>query len=287
MFVKRSCRLLVMKTTDRITKLVLARKPNLGARNVKRDIADTCKVSYEAVRQWYVGGTENIKNENLIALAEGYDTTADWLLSGKGEPPRRNCNSHESTYHVELTRKALEEYGKGLPEEARRKIVNAIEETLAATNFSGPATSPDANVADDDLLISPYDLNTDGHGQAPSDYSEFVRTITLSEQQLERLGIEYSSPANLSVITAWGQSMEGTINDKDLVLVDRGINEYVGDGIYLVTWAGHVFIKRLQLAGVDQLELTSDNATHKGRVVPKDQVTIHAKALLVWKAKKL
>ncbi|MCY1521332.1 hypothetical protein D9M68_561420 [compost metagenome] len=81
--------------------------------------------------------------------------------------------------------------------------------------------------------------------------------------------------------------MEGTINDKDLVLVDRGINEYVGDGIYLVTWAGHVFIKRLQLAGVDQLELTSDNATHKGRVVPKDQVTIHAKALLVWKAKKL
>ncbi|MFZ6049548.1 S24 family peptidase [Pseudomonas sp. CR3202] len=226
-----------MKTTDRITKLVLARKPNLGARNVKRDIADTCKVSYEAVRRWYVGDTENIRNENLIALAEGYDTTVDWLLSGKGEPPRRNGNPHETVFPV-------------------------------------------------DLLISPYDLNTEGHGQAPVDYSQFVRTITVSEQQLEKLGIDYSSPANLSVITAWGQSMERTINDKDLVLLDRGISKYAGDGVYLVTWAGHLFIKRLQLAGTNQLELISDNPTHKTRVVAMDEVNVHAKAVLIWSANK-
>ncbi|HHX6870096.1 TPA: Cro/Cl family transcriptional regulator, partial [Pseudomonas aeruginosa] len=30
-----------MKTTDRITKLVLARKPEIGTRGVKRDIANT------------------------------------------------------------------------------------------------------------------------------------------------------------------------------------------------------------------------------------------------------
>ncbi|WP_044871334.1 S24 family peptidase [Pseudomonas sp. LFM046] len=271
-----------MKTTDRITKLVLARKPNLGARNVKRDIADTCKVSYEAVRRWYAGETENIKNENLIALAEGYDTTVDWLLSGKGEPPRRNGNPRETASPVDLTRKVLEKYGKGLTEETRRKIVNAIEETRSA-NYSGePATCSDANASAGDLLISPYDLSTDGHGQAPSDYSELVRTITVSAQQLERLGIDYSSPANLSVITAWGQSMEGTINDKDLVLVDRGIREYVGDGIYLVSWAGHLFIRRLQLAAKDQVELIADNPAHKARVVPMSEILIHAKALLGW-----
>lgn len=286
MLAKRSCRLLAMRTTDRITKLVLARKPNLGARNVKRDIADICDVSYEAVRRWYAGDTENIRNENLIALAEGYDTTIDWLLLGKGEPPRRNGNSHEAAHSADLTRKVLEKYGKGISEEARRKIVNAIEETRSANYLGASAASPDTNIADGDLLICPYDLSTDGHGQAPSDYSEFVSTITVRAQQLERLGICYSSPTNLSVITAWDQSMERTINDQDLVLVDRGINEYVGDGIYLITWAGHLFIKRLQLAGTNQLELVSDNPTHKTRVLAKDDVKIHAKAVLIWSANK-
>lgn len=78
-----------MNITDRITKLVLARKPDVGPRGVKRAIANACGISYEAVRQWYAGDTGNIKNENLVAVAEKFDTSVDWLLSGDGEPPRR------------------------------------------------------------------------------------------------------------------------------------------------------------------------------------------------------
>lgn len=78
-----------MNITDRITKLVLARKPDTGPRGVKRAIASACGISYEAVRQWYAGDTGNIKNENLAAVAEKFDTTVDWLLSGDGDPPRR------------------------------------------------------------------------------------------------------------------------------------------------------------------------------------------------------
>ncbi len=80
--------------------------------------------------------------------------------------------------------------------------------------------------------------------------------------------------------------MEGTISDKDLVLIDRGINEYVGDGIYLIAWAGHLFLKRLQLAGTAQLELMSDSPAHTSRTVAMDDVKIHARAMLIWKASK-
>jgi transcriptional regulator with XRE-family HTH domain len=76
-----------MNITDRITKLVLARRPDIGPRGVKRAIASACGISYEAVRQWYAGDTGNIKNENLVAVAEKFDTTVDWLLSGDGDPP--------------------------------------------------------------------------------------------------------------------------------------------------------------------------------------------------------
>ncbi|MFC5698608.1 helix-turn-helix transcriptional regulator [Pseudomonas sp. GCM10022186] len=138
---------------------------------------------------------------------------------------------------------------------------------------------------DGEILIQKYELDRNSEtGQVPVDYAELVSSIALFEQQLERLGLGYTAPANLSIITAWGQSMRGTISDKDLALIDRGINEYVGDGIYLITWAGHLFLKRLQLAGADQLELISDSPAHKTRTVAMDDVKIHARAVLVWKA---
>ncbi|MCY1563059.1 hypothetical protein D9M68_1005400 [compost metagenome] len=70
-------------------------------------------------------------------------------------------------------------------------------------------------------------------------------------------------------------------------MIDRGVNQYVGDGIYLIAWAGHLFIRRLQLAGTDKLELVADSPTHKDRVAQAGKVDVHAKALLVWKAGKL
>ncbi|MNF17246.1 hypothetical protein D3C80_2206260 [compost metagenome] len=71
------------------------------------------------------------------------------------------------------------------------------------------------------------------------------------------------------------------------MLIDRGANQYAGDGVYLVSWAEHLLIRRLQLAGKDKLELVADSSTHKDRVVAKGKVVVHAKALLVWKAGKL
>ena len=126
-----------------------------------------------------------------------------------------------------------------------------------------------------------------GHGQVPADYAEFVRNVVVSVPQLEKLGLEYTSPANLSIITGWGQSMEGTINDKDPVIVDRGVTESAGDGVYVLTWDDHRYIKRLQKADAGNFDLISDNPKHKDRTVPVGDVTIHARRLYVWSGKKL
>ncbi len=104
-----------MKITDRIAQLIMARKPEVGVRGYKRDLANTCGVSYEAVRQWFAGDTANIKNESLVAIAEGYDTTVDWLLSGKGEPPHRSDSSSHSSPSptaAELVKQMLAKHGK-------------------------------------------------------------------------------------------------------------------------------------------------------------------------------
>ncbi|MHC8403619.1 XRE family transcriptional regulator [Pseudomonas sp. TMB3-21] len=281
-----------MKITDRITKLVLARKPEVGARGFKRDIATTCGVSYEAVRQWFAGDTSNIKNENLSAIAEGYDTTVDWLLSGKGEPPRRRelvTIQAETQSSADIVRQMLAKHGKNLPEDARQKIADAVQETalevrsgnVIAADFSGIKATAD------EILIPQYDIRAAmGHGQVPADYNEAIRNLVVREDVLREKGVTYTSAAALALITGWGQSMEGTINDKDPVVVDRGVSEFIGEGLYVITWHDLLYIKRLQMIDADHYLLISDNKHYENQQALIDDVRIHAKVLLIWNAKK-
>ncbi len=283
-----------MKITDRISKLVLTRKPAVGARGLKRDIATSCGISYEAVRQWFAGDTGNIKNENLVQLADKYDTTVDWLLSGKGEPPRRSeipgpAKSQTSSSAAEKVMEMIRKHaGKSLDAEAQEKIAAAALTAAGETqgkviqaDFSGLKAKPE------EIVIRQYDVRASmGHGQVPNDYNEVIRNLIIREDVLREKGVTYTSPHSLAMITGWGQSMEGTINDKDPVIVDRGVNEFVGDGIYVITWQEMLYIKRLQMHDAEHFDMISDHEKHKDRVVPIGDVTIHAKVLLIWNARK-
>lgn len=291
---KRSCRLQPMKTTERITKLVLARKPAIGVRSVKRDIATTCGISYEAVRQWFAGDTENIKNENLVALAEGYDTTVDWLLSGKGEPPRRKSVSSSepvpaktASSSAEIVRRMLEKHGKGLSDEARRSIVDAVEAETPAQEGSnvivGDFSRP--GPVGDEISIAHYDIRgAMGNGQVPADYMEMLRDVKVSQEQLRKIGVTYDDPNHLKMVYGWGNSMYPTIKHADPMIVNISVQAFNGDGVFIFTWQGHLYIKRLQVHDAEHFDMISDNKQHKDRVIRIDETYIHARVLLVWNA---
>ncbi|WLG64820.1 S24 family peptidase [Pseudomonas sp. FP1762] len=281
-----------MKTTERITKLVLARKPDIGVRSVKRDIATTCGISYEAVRQWFAGDTENIKNENLIALADGYDTTVDWLLSGKGDPPRRKNGAQdrevaEAKSSADLVSAMLAKHGKNLSDEARTKIADAVKdaaqhvvlEDAAEVDYYRPGA------VGDEVWIAHYDVRAAmGGGQIPHDYPEVLQDVRVSPQHLREMGVEFKEHFHLKMVTGWGQSMAPTIKHRDPLLVDISIREFVGDGIYMFSWEGHLYIKRLQWIGDDQIKMISDNERHPPQTIRADETFIQARVLLVWNA---
>lgn len=286
---KLSCRFAGMKTTDRITKLVLARKPQIGVRGFKRDLATTCGVSYEAVRQWFAGDTENIKNENLIAIAEGYDTTVDWLLAGKGEPPRRKpgpvepeeAASNSKSSAADIVREMLASKGKNLSEEARNRLLAAADESsnVVTADFSRPG------LVGDEVWIAHYDVRAAmGGGQSAHDFPEMLKDIRVSPSHLRELGVEFEEHYHLKMITGWGQSMEPTIKHRDPLIVNIHIREFTGDGIYLFYWDDHIYIKRLQVADEEHFEMISDNTRHKDRLIRRDMTYIQARVLLVWNA---
>lgn len=263
----------------------------------------------KAASKW-LNGEAMPGRANMQAIADELHVSIQWLQYGEGEilpsdagnesnietalrPSTANDHKEDAATKV---LEMLQKHGKGLSAAVRQKIIDVVADSCSEpesspnppSNIATTDLSCGTKVSDGDILIPQYDIRASmGHGQVPTDYAEAIRNLVIRESLLQDKGVTYSSPYHLAVITGWGQSMEGTINDKDPVIVDRGVNEYVGDGVYVITWAGHLFIKRLQLAGENKLELISDNPNHKDRIVPMDEVIIHAKVLLVWNVRKL
>ncbi|MBB6286115.1 MULTISPECIES: XRE family transcriptional regulator [unclassified Pseudomonas] len=277
-----------MKITDRIAKLVLARKPEIGPRGFKRDIATTCGVSYEAVRQWFAGDTGNIKNENLVAIAEGYDTTVDWLLSGKGEPPSRKAADAPKAGNyssADLVKQMLAKHGRGLSEEARARIAEVVEE-VALESKSTNVVKVDftrAGQVGDEVWIAHYDVRAAmGGGQIPHEFPEMLQDIRVSPKHLREMGVTFKEHFHLKMITGWGQSMAPTIKDRDPLLVDITIREFTGDGIYLFSHDEMLYVKRLQKKGKDRFKMISDNKHHDPEDIRVDDTHILARVLYVW-----
>ena len=277
-----------MKITDRIAKLVLARKPEIGPRGFKRDIATTCGVSYEAVRQWFAGDTGNIKNENLVAIAEGYDTTVDWLLSGKGEPPSRKAADAQKAGNyssADLVKQMLAKHGRGLSEEARARIAEVVEE-VALESKSTNVVKVDftrAGQVGDEVWIAHYDVRAAmGGGQIPHEFPEMLQDIRVSPKHLREMGVSFKEHFHLKMITGWGQSMAPTIKDRDPLLVDITIREFTGDGIYLFSHDEMLYVKRLQKKGKDRFKMISDNKHHDAEDIRVDDTHILARVLYVW-----
>lgn len=178
--------------------------------------------------------------------------------------------------------------GKNLDADAQEKIAAAA--LTAASEAQGKVIQADFSglkARAGEIVIRQYDVRASmGHGQVPSDYNEVVRNLIIHEDVLREKNIAYTSPHSLAMITGWGQSMEGTINDKDPLIVDKGVNEFAGEGIYVLTWHEHLYIKRIQVLDSERFLLVSDNQNIRDQEARIEDVAVHAKVLLIWNARK-
>ncbi|WP_313489153.1 LexA family transcriptional regulator [Stutzerimonas nitrititolerans] len=214
-------------------------------------------------------------------------------IQSMSEAARLDESPAENASAADLILDMLAKSGKGLSDEARQQIAQAAaapsgvvpaasSHNVISHDFSGLRARPE------EILIPQYDVRgAMGHGQVPADYNEAIRNLVIREDVLREKGVTYTSPEALAMITGWGQSMEGTINDKDPVIVDRGVTEFIGEGVYVLTWHGLLYIKRVQQKDADHFWLISDNPNNKDLEARIDDVTIHAKVLLVWNARKV
>ncbi|MBV4469325.1 S24 family peptidase [Pseudomonas siliginis] len=184
---------------------------------------------------------------------------------------------------ADMVRQMLDNQGKGLTDTARQRLMAAAEADDAGGAIEIDYYRP--GVMGDEVWIAHYDVRAAmGGGQIPHDYPEMLQDVRVSPKHLREMGVEFKEHFHLKMVTGWGQSMAPTIKHRDPLLVDISIREFVGDGIYMFSWEGHLYIKRLQWIGGDQIKMISDNDRHPPQTIRSDETFIQARVLLVWNA---
>lgn len=89
-----------------------------------------------------------------------------------------------------------------------------------------------------------------------------------------------SSVNNLILLPVRGPSMEKTIMDGDVVLVDRGRKEIIRDLIYAVRIEETLAIKRLQKLPDGRIRLISDNKDFPPEDFPPGEISIAGR--VIW-----
>ncbi|WP_336800620.1 XRE family transcriptional regulator [Kaistia sp. MMO-174] len=110
-----------------------------------------------------------------------------------------------------------------------------------------------------------------GRGRiATIDLLEDGEFIAFREDWMRRIGL---NPKFAQALTAVGDSMEPTIRDGDLLLIDRSIDRVVDNGIYVAVVGGMVVVKRVQTRLDGSVVLKSDNRDrYDDEVVPAHDV---------------
>lgn len=92
------------------------------------------------------------------------------------------------------------------------------------------------------------------------------------------------NPDALRVITAKGRSMEPTVRDGDILLVDTSPQERLSDGIYVLNYQGESICKRLMRLLDGGLRICSDNATEfPPQDVPAGHMEqVHLVGKVIW-----
>ncbi|WP_295473279.1 LexA family transcriptional regulator [uncultured Pseudomonas sp.] len=225
-----------------------------------------------------LNGHRNMGEKAAATLEEKIGLPSGTLVSPASESDVDQRVVTRSTA-AEIVRQMLMKHGKNLTADAKARLLAAADETSIGT----AASTITSGQVGDEISIAHYDVRAAmGSGQIPAEYPEMLQDVKVSLRHLRDMGLRFEEPWHLKMLTGWGQSMEPTIRDRDPLIVDVTVREFIGDGIYLLTWHDMLYVKRLQVADAEHYEMISDNAMHKDRTIRREEVHIQAKVLYVW-----
>lgn len=115
-------------------------------------------------------------------------------------------------------------------------------------------------------------------GGGALNYDEQSDSMYLDEQMIDRLG-GIKAIKNIQALNVLGDSMEPTLNNGDIVFIDRASCNPSRNGVYVVSTPGGLFIKRLQLRADGMVALVSDNDVYNDELVASADLEVLGKVV--------
>lgn len=126
-----------------------------------------------------------------------------------------------------------------------------------------------------------------GNGSAAVEFPEVISKVHVLESWAKaNINVELG---RIKVITARGTSMQGTIENGDVLFVDATVRAFDGDGIYVIVRGQDVQVKRLQKLNGDVLAIISDNRAYESERLTgadADSIVICGRVLAAWTIRK-
>jgi phage repressor protein C with HTH and peptisase S24 domain len=148
-----------------------------------------------------------------------------------------------------------------------------------------------------DFIHNGHDMTAKGYINIPGIDASISADgkVMLNQQVVDYIGFKEEwlssflgvSAQNLVLISVKGDSMDPTLSEGDLVLIDTAAKRVEANAIYAVAFWGSFQIKRVQLKINGTMVIKSDNNIYEPEIIPNEESEkLHVVGRVVWYGKK-
>jgi phage repressor protein C with HTH and peptisase S24 domain len=213
----------------------------------------------------------------------------EWKLEDLAQAVERELGKPINTGNLSR----LEREGQGYSNELLQAIARALDVPIARF-FEASEPEGLMVVTMTDRAAVTYSIplleigGSMGRGRVQPEFETIVGRLEVNRAWVQANLPQISGPANLRVITGYGDSMEGTFNDGDVLFVDTGVKEVRVDAVYVFALNEDLYIKRLQRRPDGSVTIISDNKKYEPYVVTqREQFSIMGRVVWAWNGKRL
>lgn len=201
------------------------------------------------LRKYLAGGNPGL--DKVLQIAQRAGVSLEWLAKGEGPRDSSAMLRHSDDRQADQGENVLQ-------------IVDA------------------GALADKSMVMLPrLDVEAAAGAGAVVASEQIAEMVAFSAAWLRERHI---TPRNARILTARGDSMEPTIRDGDMLIVDTAIEMAVDNGIYCVAYNGVLLVKRLFMTRNGGLVISSDNklAGRDEEIPPHEVPEVHIAGRVMW-----
>jgi len=185
-------------------------------------------------------GKQKVPEDIIVKYIDYFNIDANWLLTGKGQMLKNMEYSELSSMPMQV--------------QEQKNSSNIDKNTGTWEQFA---------------LVPFYDVEASAGWGSLVDQELKIGEMAFRKDWLRARGLK---PSHCALIKARGDSMEPTIYDGDVLLVDTQANTIKDDAIYIVHADHHLIIKRVQQALDGSLIIISDNSRYENQTIGAEMV---------------